>query len=438
MKRFIFLPLMLLTVSILFAGCKKDEGRDEDLGPEAEMMPIVMAHGFLASGDTYELQFLRFASNGYPLDMLYTYEWNTLGARDNANELLDAFIDEVLAKTGKSQVDLGGHSAGSFLVYDYCSNPARAAKVRNVVLLAGNAQPRPAGPSGGPVVPTLNIYSPFDRIVAGGGDIEGATNLKIPQKDHYEVATCAEAFEAMYRFFRNRRPQTLEVIEQQDPLISGKILSFGENLPGAGATLQIYEVSSETGLRLRTTPDFTFTANERNEWGPFQAKSGAYYEFRVTTGVSGDRPVHYYREPFKRENKTVIIRSFPPAGSFGAVFLGALPSNNNQAINAWFGSSQACIVNRDALNVQGIELSNFRYASATNTSIAMFMYDANNNGVSDDRPIAAFQSFPFLVGIDFFFPTNEGEFTRFNFNGRILNVRNWPSADEGVSVAVFD
>lgn len=437
MKRLFVFSWALLTAAIFLAGCKKDDEGTVDPGPEAEMLPIVMAHGFLASGDTYELQFLRFASNGYPLDMLYTYEWNTLGARDNSNEQLDAFIDEVLARTGKSQVDLGGHSAGSFLVYDYCSDPARAAKVRNVVLLAGNVQPGPAGPAGAKV-PTLNIYSPFDRIVAGGGNIEGATNLRIPQKDHYEVATCAEAFEAMYKFFRNRAPQTLEVIEQNNPTISGKVLSFGENLPGAGATLEIYEVSPENGLRLNANPDFTFTVNERNEWGPFQAKTGAYYEFRVSTGASGDRPVHYYREPFKRDNKTVIIRSFPPPGSFASVFLGALPSNNNQAVNAFFGSSQACIVNRDALNVQNIELSNFRYASATNTTIAMFLYDANNNGQTDDTPIGAFQAFPFLVGVDFFFPTTEGEFTTFNFNGRKINVKNWPSADEGVSVAVFD
>jgi hypothetical protein len=424
--------LMLLLIS-----CKKDDDNGDDLGPEKEMMPLVMAHGFLASGDTYELQFLRFASNGYPMDMMYTYEWNTLGARDNSNEQLDAFIDEVLAKTGKSQVDLAGHSAGSFLVYDYCSNPERAKKVRNVVLLAGNVQPGPAGPADAKV-PTLNIFSPFDRIVTGGGTIKGATNVILQKKDHYEVATCAEAFEAMYKFFRNRPPTTTEVVPQENPKVSGKVLSFGENLSGAGATLQIFEVDPATGLRKNTTPDFTFTVNEKNEWGPFEAKTGAYYEFRVTTGQTGDRPVHYYREPFKRDNKTVIIRSFPPPGSFASVFLSALPSNNNQAVNAFFGSSQAMIVNRDQLNVQNLELADFRYASVSNTTIALFMYDDNNNQITDNKPIGAFNAFPFLKGADFYFPTNDDATTTFIFNGRSLKVKNWPSADEGVSVAVFD
>jgi pimeloyl-ACP methyl ester carboxylesterase len=422
---------------LLLISCKKDDDKGEYLGPEKEMMPLVMAHGFLASGDTYELQFLRFASNGYPLDMMYTYEWNTLGARDNSNEQLDAFIDEVLAKTGKSQVDLAGHSAGSFLVYDYCSSPERAKKVRNVVLLAGNVQPAPAGPADARV-PTLNIFSPFDRIVAGGGNIKGATNVILQKKDHYEVATCAEAFEAMYKFFRNRPPSTTGIVPQENPKISGKVLSFGENLPGAGATLQVFEVDPNTGLRKNSAPDFTFTVNDKNEWGPFEAKTGAYYEFRVSTGQTGDRPVHYYREPFKRDNKTVIIRSFPPPGSFASVFLSALPSNNNQAVNAFFGSSQAMIVNRDQLNVQGLDLADFRYASASNTTIALFMYDANNNQVTDNKPIGAFNAFPFLKGADIYFPTDGDATTTFIFNGRSLKVRNWPSADEGVSVAVFD
>lgn len=436
MKRLLSI-LIAPALMLLLISCKKDDDNGEDLGPEKEMMPLVMAHGFLASGDTYELQLLRFASNGYPLDMMYTYEWNTLGDRDNSNEQLDAFIDEVLAKTGKSQVDLAGHSAGSFLVYDYCSNPERAKKVRNVVLLAGNVQPAPAGPTDAKV-PTLNIFSPFDRVVAGGGTISGATNVILQKKDHYEVATCAEAFEAMYKFFRNRPPATTEVVPQENPKISGKVLSFGENLPGAGATLQIFEVDAATGLRKKSTPDFTFTVNDKNEWGPFEAKTGAYYEFRVSTGQSGDRPVHYYREPFKRDNKTVIIRSFPPPGSFASIFLSALPSSNDQAVNAFFGSSQAMIVNRDQLNVQGLEMADFRYASVSNTTIALFMYDDNRNQVTDNKPIGAFNAFPFLKGADLFFPTNNEATTTFNFNGRILKVKNWPSADEGVSVAVFD
>lgn len=435
MRKFFQLAIALM-VSLVLLSCKKDDDT-EDLGPEKEMMPLVMAHGFLASGDTYELQFLRFASNGYPMNMMYTYEWNTLGARDNSNELLDAFIDEVLAKTGKTQVDLAGHSAGSFLVYDYCSNPERAKKVRNVVLLAGNVQPGPAGPNGAKI-PTLNIFSPYDKVVSGGGNINGATNVNLKLKDHYEVATCAEAFEAMYKFFRNRAPSTTAVIPQENPQISGKVLSFGENLSGAGATLEIYELDPATGLRKGTSPDFTFTVNDKNEWGPFQSKTGAYYEFRVSTGQAGDRPVHYYREPFKRDNKTVIIRSFPPSGSLGAVFLNALPSNNNQAVSAFFGSSQAVISGRDQLNVQGIELSNPRYAAASNTTIALFMYDANNNQVTDDKPIAAFSAFPFLAGSDFYFAPEVGATTSITFNGRTLRMRNWPSADEGVSVAVFD
>jgi len=426
-----------LAICCLLMSCNKDK---EETGKEAippEKLPVVMVHGFLASGDTYEQQMLRFASNGYPLDLLYTYEWNSLDVGGDSQADLEKFINEVLVKTGKTQVDLVGHSAGSNLVYKFCSTNWRAEKVRSVVLLAGFVQPGPAGTEK-IKIPTLNIFSPYDKIVASSGPIAGAKNLNLSLKDHYQVATCTETFEAMFQFFTGSKPATMEIIAQENPTISGKVLSFGENLSGVGAALQVFEVSPATGLRLRSTPDFALTVNEKNEWGPIQIKTGAFYEFRVTTGKAGDRPVHYYREPFKRDNKNVVIRSFPPSGSLASLFLTSLPMDDGQAVHAFFGASQAVISGRDELRVNNISLANDKFAAAANTTIALFMYDANNDQATDETAISAFSLFPFLAGVDIYFPATEGAGSRFEYNGRVLNVRNWPSATEGVSVAVFD
>src|SRR5690606_31369203 len=115
---------------LLCFSCKKDNTETPD-EPEVDhrKFPIVMVHGMLASGDTYEKQMLRFASNGYDLDMLYTFNWNSLGAGASVTGQLDLFIDEVIAKTGFDQVDLVGHSAGSTSAYEYCKADKRAAKV---------------------------------------------------------------------------------------------------------------------------------------------------------------------------------------------------------------------------------------------------------------------------------------------------------------------
>jgi hypothetical protein len=37
-----------------------------------------------------------------------------------------------------------------------------------------------------------------------------------------------------------------------------------------------------------------------------------------------------------------------------------------------------------------------------------------------------------------YFPLNVGDFSTFKMNGRVLNVPNWPSASEGVAIAIFD
>lgn len=430
MNKFLFIALLMIV------SCKKDNTSSEDIiDTKREMIPVVFVHGFLASSDTYEKQMLRFASNGYPMDLLYAYDWNTLNFSEDREGDLDRYIDEVLASTGYQQVDLVGHSAGAGLVFDYCKRDVRAKKVRILTMLAGVQQPGSAGSLYTPV-PTLNIYSLYDKIVALSGNVNGAKNVNIPKKDHYQVATSLETFQTMYEVFRGEYSSVLDITEQTNPTISGKVLSFGENISGAGALLEIFEVNPSSGERLKESPDFSFTIEKDNSWGPIQVKSGAYYEFRVSTGKSSDRPVHYYREPFVRDNKNVVIRYYPPSGSLASLFLTQLPNDDNRAVNGFFGASEAVIFKRDTLKVNDQLLSIPQLASEGNTTIAMFMYDENNNQKSEVRSINAFSAFPFLAGVDITFPV--GETSRFVYNGRVLNIKNWPSATEGVSIAVFD
>lgn len=427
---------MVVLLALLILSCKKDESKsDENPIGTREMIPIVFVHGFLASGDTYEKQMLRFASNGYPMEYLHAYDWNSLDFSEDREKNLDKYIDQVLAETGFSQVDLVGHSAGSGLVYEYCNTDRQAKKVRILTMLAGIVQSGPAG-SIYTQIPTLNIFSLYDKIVTVGGNINGAKNVNIPKKDHYQVATSSETFETMYEVFRGEKASTTNIIPQPNPTISGKVLSFGENISGNGATLEIYEVDSKTGFRKRESADFTFQIGEDNLWGPIQVKSDAYYEFMVSTGQASDRPVHYYREPFTRDNKNVVIRYYPPSGSLASLFLTQLPKDDQRAVNAFFGASEAVIYKRDTFKVNGIDLSIPSLASETNTTIAMFMFDENNNQKSDIKPINAFKAFPFLAGVDLSFTV--GETSTFEYNGRVLKVKNWPSESDGVSIAVFD
>ena len=104
---------------------------------------------------------------------------------------------------------------------------------------------------------------------------------------------------------------------------------------------------------------------------------------------------------------------------------------------AVFAASQAVINNRDELYVDGNELSTDEFASSEQTTIAFFLYDDGDYNTSLSS-VGLFGSFPFLNGIDMFFDTAEPTTISIEMNGRTLNVPNWKSETEGITVVVFD
>jgi triacylglycerol lipase len=424
-----------LLLLILVISCKKNDDETPLINCEQEELPIVMAHGFLASGDTYAQHFMRFTSNGYCAEFLFAYDWNTLDQGADRTTALDNFINDILAKTGKSQVNLVGHSAGGGLCYEYLSNASRAAKVAHYVHIGSGQQSGPAGPNG--EVPTLNIWSPDDLVVSSG-DISGATNVALNGADHYEVATRADGFEAMYKFFNNgAAPATTSIISESGIKISGKVLKLGENEAIGGAEVKIFELDN-SGAPISSSPQFTVTSNAKGHWGPVNVSANTKYMFEVNTNIAGDRRVYYYREGFTRSNTLVYLRTLPAPTSLAGLLLASIPKNDNQSVMIIFSSNKAVINGRDVLKVNGTEISTEEFASAEQTSIAFFLYDGNNNQQTDLEPMGLFGSFPFLAAADFYIPTQNIAYTECEFNGRKLFVRNWKSDSEGIGIAVFD
>jgi hypothetical protein len=281
----------------------------------------------------------------------------------------------------------------------------------------------------------LNIYSADDAVVAGA-DIPGATNVMLTGKDHYEVGTCAETFEAMYKFFNNNvAPATTQISALAEVQISGKVLTLGENMPVTTATLKIYEVNKNTGERLSSTPNFTPAINDKGEWEPVKVTPNAYYEFEVS-GSSG-RKVHYYREGFIHNNPLVYLRTLPPPTSTVGALLSSLPEDDNQSVIVLFTANQATITGRDSLSINDNVLSTSQFCSASATTIAFFLYD-DGDYTTELTPLGFFGSFPFLEAADIFVPTSTPASIKCRFNGRNLFMRNWKSDSEGVTIAVFD
>ena len=422
------------------------EDATQDVGPaplpeetcDASLRPVVMAHGFLASGDTWGLHFQRFSANGYCRDRMFAYDWNTLDRSVDGNVLLDAYIQQVLAETGATQVDLAGHSAGGGLGYTYLEDPERASRVAHYAHIGSFPNDAPAGPVGAPVA-TLNLYSAGDTIVAEAADIPGATNVRLEQEDHYGVATSAASFDAIYRHFQDgAAPATTAIEPDARPVVSGRALSLGENQPAAGARVEIWPVNAADAQRVGDRPLAVFTADEGGYWGPVEVEPGVYYEFLVVPAGDASVPVHYYREPFVRSNSLVYLRTLPSPGTLAGVLLADLPFSDEATILVNFTSSTGILVGRDSLVIDGVELSTEEFAAADQTTIALFVYDENRNGTSDGTSVGTFAGFPFLKGVDRFLPADPAGFVEVNLNGRVLRAARWPSASDGVTITIFD
>lgn len=441
------LPFFVLALPGLMTACG-EETREGAPACDPSHRPVVMVHGFLASGDTWASFARRFEANGYCPDHLYALDWNSLG-REGAVEALDALIDEALTTTGDDKVDLIGHSAGGGVSYGYLADAARAGKVATYAHLASNpaplqgVDPAPAGPAEAPI-PTLNLTSSADTVVEGGS-IPGAINLVLASEDHYQVATSAKAFEDVFGFLHGgKRPATTDVAEahpfadELPRVVAGKALTIGENTPVAGWTVAVHALGATTGRRVDEVPEAAFTVASDGSWGPFEAQPGVAYEFYLSGPAAGDRSVHYYREPFIASNRFVRLRALPPAGTLVGALFSVIPFEPEHAVLIAFTESQAVVNGRDTLTVGSETLSTPALASAERTSIAFFLFDEGADQTAGDE-VATFKNVTpvFLTAIDRFLPAGPASIT-LTFNGRSLAVPSWPSDPDGAIVATFD
>jgi len=424
---------------LVMNSCTKDEPETPIVTTcDNSKTPIVMLHGFLASGDTYSNFFQLFKANGYCNDALYVMDRNTLDFNKNFTPILDAFIDKVLLATGAEKVNLMGHSAGGGVAYAYLEDETRAQKVASYAHLGSFNQTKPAGSTGN--IPTINVFSDADKIVPGQ-EIPEATNINLIVADHYQVATSTEAFQFIYRFFNNSElPKNLQPITEQESIeLEGTVLTLGENTPVEGANIAVFELAANTGMRLNEEPTTTTKSDEKGKWTNVTVQPNVAYEFFVANPSDENfTPLHYYFEPFSSNNSLIYLRAIPPAGSVAGGFLATVPKDDEQAVAAIFTATQAVINGRDELFVNDIELSTAALSSAEQSTIAVFLYDDFDGQTTGKPHPGLLANTPFLNSADVFMQPNSDQFSTINFNGDKLAVPHWPSKTDGFSIVVFD
>ncbi|MCU0321276.1 MAG: alpha/beta fold hydrolase [Chitinophagaceae bacterium] len=394
----------------------------------SNFLPIVFVHGMLASGDTWTLPFQRFEQQGYSKDLLYVIDWNTVTMGNRSTKALDSVIQLILKKHQVKQVNLVGHSAGGGICYTYLQQIQNAENVAHYVHLGSGKMKTP------PTVPTLNLYSLEDKIT-GGTNIDGVKNIALTNKDHYEVATSQESFEAMFQFFNDATATTIKTSTPKKITVGGRVVTFGENKPEANATITVFAINAIEGKRKNTKSIFTTTTDSMGYWSGFNALANENYEFVVQSADTAKRAVHYFREPFTHNNSLVYLRTLSNKGMTGMIAQ-QLPANNNQSVLAVFSANKAVINGRDSLTVNGINLSDKKFTTAEKTAIAFFLYD-NGDEQSSTNKHAGLGMLPFMNMVDVFLPASSKPIQLY-FNGRKMNIPAMSSLEDGIMVAVFD
>lgn len=402
--------------------------------------PIIFIHGFLASGDSYAGQVQRFIDAGYCPDRLFVFDWNTVnGNAKKTDSLLNALIDEVLKKTNAAKVDLVGHSAGGGLGRSYLADSVHATKIAHYVHIGSRKWNKEYAwfPNG----KCLNVWSPADKVMgSGGGDVNGAINLSLKDKDHYEVATCYATWSAMYQFFND-----LEVVESVPPpmvtvpadggySIGGKAVLLGDNTPMRGAAVHVWSVKSVNGKRNSKEPIASFTVSDDGKWGPVKTKQNEYYELELIPAEKNQRTISYYIGRVDNDDHFIYLRGFPQ-GNMVSMMLGSLPAKEDQSVIVIYSAIKAMIAGRDSVTVNGIAVSSDVLTPAAKTIISSFILDDGDHKTSGTA-LKQYGNAPFIGGVDISLPVSNKAVHSVYFNGKTLNLPAVASK-ERILLAVF-
>jgi pimeloyl-ACP methyl ester carboxylesterase len=402
--------------------------------------PVIFVHGFVGSGAQFESQQMRFTSNGYPQRLISVLEYDStfaLATREQVFARLDALIARATRRSGRSKVDVLGHSLGTSMMQEYLATPARAARVDNYVNIDGRTAP--ALPGG---VRTLALWA---GVGMPGRTIAGASNVTIPNQTHVEVATSAESFVQIYRFLRGRRPKTTRIVpEDGDHVrIAGRAVLFPQNSGVQKATLRVWKVRPASGRRVGRRPAATVRLAGNGSWGPFRLERGARYEFAITRSTGTH---HLYFEPFQHDDHLVRL-------------LTAVPNTGLDALTTKGDRHAVVIVTRykelwgdqgasnDILTINGTNVINAATSPQSKRAIGLFAFDAGSDGQSNvSAPLPAFFALPFITGVDLAIPAARPPAGRISIRlssrgrgpVRGVNVPNLPSTTDRISVQLND
>lgn len=451
-----------LLLALCLVACSDGSDSTPGTAPQPEYKPIVFIHGQYGSAQQFETQAMRFTSNDYPQALLFAFEYDT-NREENPLADLDVFIDDVLAETGAEQVYAIGHSRGTSLWTGYLedetfSGPDKVAKYVNID--GRSPEELPGG------VPTVGIWGEWNSADSGYNRREDNSDARIgpnpednfhfPGKSHSEVASSAEAFAIMYEFLTGLPPATTSVVPVDGAvMVAGRAVIFPENVGFDGTTVEIWDIDPSTGQRTSDAPRDSFQIGPSGNFGPVELTSGSYYEFALLRDASDSFPVpsvhHFYSEPFDHDDYFLRLQASRPGESLEA-FIPRHEDATGFVITRMreFWGDQGAMSDElfvDGVNVLTPAISPRAAGPGSGVNLAVFLFDEGGDKITDleKGEIFPFNGITFLTGADVFTPASPGgtgtvEFSLVTRGGgeTRLNVPNWPSWDNRVSVMFRD
>jgi lipase/lipase (class 2) len=420
------------------------------LSPPAEVPPVLFVHGNGEQAPLWMTTMWRMESNGVARERMFAINFadpsaladdampepNKSSTEDQRRELGEA-VKELKRRTGAARVALVGNSRGGYPIRNYIKNGG-AGNVSHAVLCgvpnhgvyAWDDNPGSEFNGRGPFLRGLNEgesevtagvsfltlrsdnidkYAQPDGRILGkpgmptgvdfeGPALKGATNLVIGAVDHRETAYHPRAFREIYRFIAGREPDRLAIVPEAQVRLSGLVTGtaggVATNRPVAGASVEIYRVSPDTGERIGGAIHTSQTSAD-GRWGPAQTDPTWYLEIVLIS--AGSTTTHFYRSPFPRSSDIVHLRAARPLGpadaGAGCIVLMSRP-------RGYFG------LPRDVVLFDGKEPSDVKVGVPTD-SISTLQLSAAEAG----RPVVAL------------------------FNQERLVARGWPASENRIAVA---
>ncbi|MGH3382821.1 MAG: esterase/lipase family protein [Actinoallomurus sp.] len=99
--------------------------------------PVVFVHGYTGSASNWTTAETVFEAGGYSSGELFAYEYNWAQSNKTSAAGLASYVQQVLARTGASQVDIVNHSMGGLVSDWYIKELGGQQYVRHLASIAG-------------------------------------------------------------------------------------------------------------------------------------------------------------------------------------------------------------------------------------------------------------------------------------------------------------